>query len=480
MKEKITIIFCTVILMLTLTSCNKYKQQVGEFESGNIFADYQYNQEEVQSKYGTSEMAIAENGYYYIIDNILFFYNVNSDVNMPVCSKVNCKHSDENCDAYVSSVKSETGSFACNCLGNKIFFYNNHLYCIEVTKDRDYDLYQYDASFGNKKKILRLASVKEDKLFVSDAKVCMISEGYLYYYTSYLDPEYANNDYITKFQCNRIKLEENAAREELGEFDFPGDYAAKAGDSNGLAIYLSDNNIYFYAGGTARMYSKDNRVQYRVAKYNPAEKQFDIIWTHTGNDSSDVLGKDTGNVNYMSGGNFVKMDSDGNFYILNATEENVDRIIKVNFEDNISEVLYTTQQDRIYSLQSDGENLYFFESSSGRNTKSYFISTDFAGTIKSKYEMLYDDIYLSKMEEHYKMYPDDNAVKPDASHIIVYGIDDRYILMGCEEPANVFKGLKSSETSDKLDKISGVGVLNTKDYLDGSDVTIKQIYQYEQ
>lgn len=466
-----------------LISCNNYKLQNNQEENENKFPNYEYNQEKAQSWYGNSQSAISESGYYYIIDNILYFYNINSDINMPLCSRVNCSHSDDKCDAYVCNVRTETGSFECNCLGNKILFYDNHLYCIEVTKDRDYDLYQYDSSFEDRKKLLNLASVKNEQLSVSDPQACMISDGYLYYYTTYLDPEYANNGFIAKFQCNRIKLGENEVREVLGEFVFPGDYAMKAGESNGMSIYLSEDNIYFYAGGTARWYAADNRVQYRVAKYNPATGQYNMMWTYSGNDNSDVFGKDTGNVNYMSGGEFVKMDSEGNFYILTATEKNNDRIVKVNFDSNSSEVIYSTQQDKIYSLQSDGKYLYFFESTLGRNTESYFVSTDYDGSVTSRYEILYDDKYLSYMESKYKMNPESDMAMPDATNIIIYGVDERFILLGCKESGNVFKGLTSSDifkSSKDLDTTSGVGVINTQDYLDGNGVNIKQIFQYEQ
>ena len=42
-----------------------------------------------------------------------------------------------------------------------------------------------------------------------------------------------------------------------------------------------------------------------------------------------------------------------------------------------------------------------------------------------------------------------------------------------------FKNLTTSDTVDyKKEPVVGVGIINTKDYLSGSNVSIKQIYQY--
>ncbi len=486
MKKNFYLIFASIIILLTLTGCDQYKVDNDNVIENvhNPFPDYKYNQEKAQSPYGQSLMAVSETGYYYIIDNILYFYNINSDINMPLCSKSNCKHKDNSCDAYVNSINAELADFSCNCMEGKLFYYNNHLYCIEITADRDYYLYQYNTVFSDKKCMARLASIKEEQRMVTNAGACLISNGYLYFFTSTMDEQYAQKGFIADFQCNRIKLEENAVIEQLGEFEFPGDYAMKAGESNGFAIYYSNENIYFYAGGTVRWHSKENRVQYRVAKFDVQSNSFDMIWTYTGDEVHDVLGKDTGNVNVFSGGEYVRMDSYGNFYMLTASENdvniNVSMIVKVNFENNTSSVIYKTLKEQIYSLQSDDEMLYFFETTSGRDTTSWLTTIHMDGTIQSSLELQYDEEYLSYMEDYYKHFPDADAVKPSASHLIICGIDERFILLKCPEISNVFKGLTSSniyKISESMDKIAGVGVINKSEYLKNEETSIKQIYQ---
>ena len=94
-------------MMAMLAACTQYQINEEQSDNNNPFPDYVYNQEKEQGVYGQSDMAIAENGYYYVIDNVLYFYNINSDVNMPLCSKVNCNHDGETCDAYVSGINAE-------------------------------------------------------------------------------------------------------------------------------------------------------------------------------------------------------------------------------------------------------------------------------------------------------------------------------------------------------------------------------------
>ena len=123
------------------------------------------------------------------------------------------------------------------------------------------------------------------------------------------------------------------------------------------------------------------QVQYRVSKYDLSTGQYTGLWTYTGDDRVDVFGENTGKVDSMSDGSCVRMDSNGNFYIMtSSTGNNNDTLIKVNFDKNTSEVIYTTDMEKLYSLQSDGEYLYFFESTQSRETKSYFTAIDMNGT----------------------------------------------------------------------------------------------------
>ena len=54
-------------MMAMLAACTKYQINEEQSDNNNPFPDYVYNQEKEQGVYGQSDMAIAENGYYYII-----------------------------------------------------------------------------------------------------------------------------------------------------------------------------------------------------------------------------------------------------------------------------------------------------------------------------------------------------------------------------------------------------------------------------
>ena len=66
----------------------------------------------------------------------------------------------------------------------------------------------------------------------------------------------------------------------------------------------------------------------------------------------------------------------------------------------------------------------------------------------------------------------------DAAGICVYGIDERYILMGSNTNSDVYKNLKSLNSKPSKKVITtGVGVINKMDYLNSGTASIKQIYQ---
>lgn len=466
------IILVLAISMLLFTSCNKYEIPDSTKADSNSFPDYQYNQEKVQGHSGATKIAVADNGYYHIINNTLYFYNISSDINLPMCSKSKCEHNSKDCDAYVKGTDTRTGTFECNCMGEKVMYYNNHIYCVEVTKDRDYYLYQYDSSFNNKTKVARLASVKDDNTSVTGAQVCMISNGYLYFYITYIDSDYVKNDYVALFKPCRIELKENSSVETLGEFHFPGDYAFEAGNNNGFGIYLSNDNIYFYAGGTARFYGKYDNVRYYVAKYNPNDKQYSDLWSYKGDSKADVFANNIGYVNSSSSGDYVCMDDYGYFYIpmsSNGSSTDTNSIVKVNFEKKSCDVIYTTSLESLFSIKYDKDTLYFFESQSGTDAKALLTAVDLNGAVKAQYELQFDEHILSINQ---------GSIDISGSDIAIYGMDDRYILIATD--AGKFKGLSSNITANVVENISvtAVGVINKQDYLSGNNVSKKQIYEY--
>ena len=108
---------------------------------GNGFPDYVYDQQKVQFLNGVPSMAIAESGYYYTMKNRLYFYNIDSDQNTLLCSRVNCGHDSADCDAFVYTCYSPVeygGGASCNCFAKRILYYDGSLYMIERTEEGEF------------------------------------------------------------------------------------------------------------------------------------------------------------------------------------------------------------------------------------------------------------------------------------------------------------------------------------------------------
>lgn len=476
------------LLLCALTGCSSYKDYL-EDESDAIgetvaFSDYKYDQERMQILSNGTPMAIAESGYYYIANNILHFYNINSDIDTALCSRVDCSHRDSICDAYVytTSPWGDTVDYSCNCLDEMIAYYDDSLYLIERTADSDFYLCRYNSSFNNREKLSTLASVAGSQTAVSDVNVSIISQGYLYYFTSIYDPQYAQKDYMIMFQCNRIKLEKDAVPETLGEFEFPGDYAMMLGDSSGLGMFNIGGDIYFLAGGVGRAYTTNDAIQYRVMKYSTVSESFDMLWTYTGNDKYDVWGEGTANLVAASGGEAMYMDDLGYLYIQTASEEVPagkskfqNQIVKVHLEEGTAEVIYKTSFEHIWSVRGDGELLYFFET---KPNVSYLTAIDKEGNVVASTELEYTEKTLNSYAAFKERFPDSDMEMPTliSRYMVFYGIDDRYLLIGSY--ADGFKGLSSTDqTIDYNMAMVGVGVLDKQSFLNGENVEMHQVYQ---
>lgn len=489
-----------IIMTIFVLGCGYYSDDELDVTAGkSAFPDYEYNQERAQLLSDRARIAISESGYYYIMNDILYFYDINNSLNMPLCSRVNCNHSSSECDAYVYTTSSDPdASYACNCMDKKIFYYNNSLYLIERTEDSDFYLCKYDDKFNNRQVISKLASISDEKTMVSDADISRISDGYLYYFVTINNPEYAKNDFMALFQCRRIKLEKNAVPEIFVEFEFPGDYATSLGDSQGLKINVCDENIYYIAGGTERCRSSNNPVQYKIFRYNTSDGLFENIWSIAGNTTENIFGDNTGKVSSFSSGDYIISDNDRNMYILMSTKKDgLDRdksncILKLNIENNAAEIIYESSDGNIQPISYDGKNILFFEVEERINTpsSSFYTAIDCDGNVISRYELEYIPEYLNEYSSYVNKVKEKGmeVATPSATdrNIIVFCCDDRYILIGCYATVDVFKNLSSSNyksnhinlNSHSEQRIVGVGLLPQKQFMDSEPCEIKQIYQY--
>lgn len=509
MKYRICYIFVLLSFLCICTCCGNGSSYadfaaIGEEdgrEMGNGFPDYVYDQQKVQFLNGVPSMAIAESGYYYTMKNRLYFYNIDSDQNTLLCSRVNCGHDSADCDAFVYTCYSPVeygGGASCNCFAKRILYYDGSLYMIERTEEGDYFLYRYNSGFGNREKVLELASLEDGQVSVSSADACVIRDGYLYYIGLVYDPDYVQKEYMGTFQCRRVKLEKDAEPEVLGEFEYGADYAWAMGESSGIRIFAVGEDIYYVAGGTGRAYTTSDPVQYRVMRYHTGSGEFTMLWFYTGTETANLWGEGTGNADRLSCGNYICMDETGNLYIMAVSDEkknyydelncstSPDSIVRFHPEKGTSEVIYTASRDYIDEMICDGEYLYFFESyeEGGCCLKA----VDINGSVAAEMELEYTEAYLelfSAFEEHYRSaFPNEKIGKitVGGGNVKIYGVDERYILLACINDANVFQNLAAadmdydSEAGEGSD-IAGVGVIDKQSFLRGEDCGIRQIYQ---
>lgn len=282
-----------------------------------LFPDYAYD--DGPQYYAASHAAVSEDGYYYISNKILYFYDVAADVASAVCSKAECSHDTSRCDAYVqkelSGWSNEKGELVgtknfdrekgVNCGGNMIFYHEKHLYMIERKEDGDY-LVRYDSRFNNRE---RLAMLAGDGSIVGCADEndmngsAFLAGGYLYYMRITPTLDVAQTDYVAPIACCRVKLQPGAEPEKLGEFDLAIDTFGKSGKIIGIGT-----RVYYIAGVASRLFIKKNCGQYRVAVYDAAKGSFEMVLRVDSEEANDAMGEGTGRFS--------------NFYICAIDEKN--------------------------------------------------------------------------------------------------------------------------------------------------------------
>jgi hypothetical protein len=87
-----------LICSLLLTGCTT--RNSGQEDDAEVKTSYEFNADKSQVS-EKSRSAYSENGYYYLMNGILWFYDINNNIATVVCSNANCEHKDENCNAYI-------------------------------------------------------------------------------------------------------------------------------------------------------------------------------------------------------------------------------------------------------------------------------------------------------------------------------------------------------------------------------------------
>ena len=144
-KVYVGILICLVIVIVSAGCGKKYMQEADDtdWEQGTV-----QNITDAQSCYVNNK--VADDGYgYYFTDGTkgkyyrIYYYDAGCEQAVPLCSKVNCSHKGEDCDAYYT---------ADQCYNGYIWYQNGHLFRLEYdTKTGDMKLIYFDKDGSNEK-----------------------------------------------------------------------------------------------------------------------------------------------------------------------------------------------------------------------------------------------------------------------------------------------------------------------------------------
>ncbi len=439
---------------------------------------------------GCSYTADTQDGFYYVINDILYFYDYESGLNTPMCSRVECAHNDETCDAYANCIHAwNNDDLTAVCEGRKVIYDLGYIYMIERTEDDESILYQYDSGFGNKKKIVKLAGVEGDvRTKLQGASSLAVADGYIYYYAAVYSEDVASNGNLVEYQCRRASLSSGSEPEVFDKFDYPYDYSMAKGDNEGKGVFASGEYIYYVAVGSQRWYTTENQVQANIGRYNTADGSYERLYSYVGNDRQAILGADAGYMNYVSMANYMCMDNDGNMYIMTSSEDmgETDKIVKYNPISGESSIIYHKTRNELISPATDGEYLYFWDTD---DDESVYVATNLDGTVVGEMKLRYRQDFLDKFETHKKMFPDSTAVKAYISDTDekVYGVSGKYIVLAFGYTDDMFEGITMGSNALDLyldgdmgikDFYMAVALIDKEKLVNGEDVYVEQIYTY--
>lgn len=166
--KKVGVLLLAFIVCMAAAGCTSDKTEVNINQTAENFVeneDFQYYLNQ------NSAFVKANNGYYFVADLKVHFYDTETNQAYPVCSKANCSHSDTKCQAFLSPKKFFPGL--------DIDYYNNSIYTFGYETDGTIQhnyLYQIDTDNFKQKK----------SAFLYDSGggvsiVCMVHRGYVYY-----------------------------------------------------------------------------------------------------------------------------------------------------------------------------------------------------------------------------------------------------------------------------------------------------------
>ena len=220
LKKKYCIILCIIFIVSLLSACSQNKIQINTKQLSDNYIPNEDYQNYLESY---SNMAKTDNGYYFINNNLLYFFDEETFETVIACSKLNCEHNNDSCTAYFSIF---------NFYPLQLAYYDNALYVAgwESEGANIHHNYIYQISLDNFKR--KKAAFLYDSNGV-DSMAFILHRGYVYF-------TYGNSSMKeSKMVLNRTEL--GSIKENSVENIF--EFTAIGSDIFGLSAY--GNNVFF-------------------------------------------------------------------------------------------------------------------------------------------------------------------------------------------------------------------------------------------
>ena len=516
-------VFIFIILCLLLPGCispaeftaDPSSQSRSSSETEVCFPDYVYDPEEAMY-YSHNYAAVREDGYYLVINNVLHFYDIQSDMLFPLCTKESCLHMDNTCDAYCFQERNRNtenykNGLAANAYNYWITYHGDQLYTIGVHPDKGRVLFQYSRDFAEQREIVWLEDFEKapDVLYVDQS--LFLHGQYAYYATwLYQEDKVQQMDYETVCTVHRVNLEGKAEPEELFSFDSFGLGGFRTLEFEDELYFIYEQEVYRILSDEERKDSSDP-IQLagwagKVFRYDEEKNQVEQIWSYDGDEpvslfeAEGTIPRNMHSTPYLFGGGDYLVNTEGDYvYLAGYSETGEDynllptSIAAVNLKTREGKVLYETPYIYIQSLVSDGEYYYFIEQA---ERCIYLTAINRDGNLIRRYEIPLDEEFIKDEEERGEHLKERLAraeteedrerlrqaleeLKIDPGNLRLLITDGRYISLAGFGGHPVHKNLSSRVPDNSLTRTvdDGVGVINADDFLSGKDVGIRQIYE---
>lgn len=129
--KKIISIVIAICILLCIGCGRNYEEDLNQENKQNniVYKETEYVTD-AQNYYSECTFADDGVGYYFTVQKMdgyeLFYYADNMSEAVPLCSKVNCTHTDQTCDAIFTEME---------CMEGFIWYENNSLFHIKQDKD---------------------------------------------------------------------------------------------------------------------------------------------------------------------------------------------------------------------------------------------------------------------------------------------------------------------------------------------------------